>query len=103
MYAQASRAGCPVEELRGRAAFVGLADEWDKLADAVAPGEPFHRHAYLRTWLDNFAPHGDVRILTQRGLDGSLETGLVLLWERTRRFGVPVRQLVAPANAHSYR
>lgn len=82
---------------------MGLASEWDALADEVALGQPFFRHTFLRVWLDNFAPGADVRVLTLRSADGSLAAGLVLVWERTRLHGVPVRQLTSAANPHSCR
>jgi CelD/BcsL family acetyltransferase involved in cellulose biosynthesis len=103
MHAQALKSPLHLEELRGRAAFMELAAEWDALADAVAPGQAFHRHAFLRIWLDNFAPLADVRVLVLRGPDGRVEAGLPLVWERTRLYGAPVRQLAAAANAHSCR
>jgi CelD/BcsL family acetyltransferase involved in cellulose biosynthesis len=92
-----------VEEHRGRAAFMALAPAWDALAEAAAPGQPFHRHTFLRVWLDNFAPTADVRVLVLRGEGGRLDAALPLLLERTQMYGVPVRQLSAAANPHSCR
>lgn len=103
MHAHALTTTRPVEELRGRAAFMGLVAQWDALAEAAAPGQPFHRHAFLRIWLDNFAARGDVRVLLLRGEDGRLDAALPLVWERTSIYGVPARQLTSAANAHSCR
>jgi CelD/BcsL family acetyltransferase involved in cellulose biosynthesis len=92
-----------VEEVRGRSGFMTLQAEWEALAEAAAPGQPFHRHGFLRIWLDNFAPRGDVRVLTLRSAEGRLTAALPLVLERTRLYGVPVRELAAMANPHSCR
>lgn len=92
-----------VTEVRARADFMALEKEWDALADEVAPGQPFHRHAFIRVWLDNFAPGADVRVVLQRDAHGQLTAALPLVRQRSRLYGVPVRELSAAGNEHSCR
>ncbi len=91
-----------VEEVNDRAAFAALAPEWDALV-AVTRDEIFLRHSFLRVWIDNFAPRARLRVLLARDGSGALRAALPLMEERTFLYGVPVRQLVATANAHSCR
>jgi CelD/BcsL family acetyltransferase involved in cellulose biosynthesis len=91
-----------VTEVRDRAAFAALEPEWDALV-ARTRDEPFYRHAFLRVWIDNFAPRGSLRVLTARTPDGRLVGALPLIEERSTIYGVPVRQLRAAANSHSCR
>lgn len=82
---------------------MALEREWDELADAVAPGQPFYRHAFIRIWLDNFAPREDVRVLVQRDAAGRLTAVLPLVLRRTSFYGVPVQELASAGNEHSCR
>ncbi|MBF5040773.1 GNAT family N-acetyltransferase [Aggregicoccus sp. 17bor-14] len=91
-----------VYEARGRAAFDALALEWDALA-ARTDDQVFHRHGYLRCWLDHFAPRARLRVLTARSAEGRLAGALVLLEQRRRQYGVRVRQLASASNEHSGR
>lgn len=91
-----------VVEVTDRAAFVALESEWDAL-NARTANLPFTRHGFLRIWIDNFAPKARLRILTLRDAAGRLTAALPLMEERAYLYGVPVRQLVATANAHSCR
>lgn len=95
--------GAGIEELRSRTAFMALEREWDELAEAVAPGQPFYRHAFIRVWLDNFAPRANVRVLVERDGAGQLTAVLPLVHRRTSFYGVPVQELAAAGNAHSCR
>jgi CelD/BcsL family acetyltransferase involved in cellulose biosynthesis len=92
----------PVIETAERSAFVALEPEWNALVDAVR-AEPFHRHEFIRAWLDNFAPLKRWRILFARDPGGRLNAALPLIGETTSMFGVPVRRLGAAANVHSCR
>lgn len=91
-----------VTAINDRAAFAALQPEWDALVQRTRD-EPFYRHAFLRVWMDNFAPRTPLRILIARGVDGRLVAALPLLEARTTLYGVPVRELSATANAHSCR
>ncbi len=102
MEARKLSAAVRVEEVTDRVGFMALAPEWDALV-AATDDQPFYRHAFLRVWLDNFAPRGKWRVLTARDASGALVGALPLLEERTWLYGVPVRQLSAAANPHSCR
>ena len=93
-----------VEVVTTRAAFAALQSEWDALVDRSG-GELFYRHAFLRIWIDNFAPGEKLRVLTLRAEDGRLVAALPLVWRWSKLQGVhlPVRELAAPANVHSCR
>ena len=92
----------PVIEVNERSSFVALEHEWNALVDAIRP-EPFHRHEFIRVWLDNFAPQKQWRILTARDSQGKLASVLPLVAGSASIFGVPVRKLSAAANVHSCR
>jgi len=91
-----------VEELYSREAFVALRTEWDALVTATRD-EPFFRHDFIRSWIDNFAPDSQLRIILLRNGEGRLEAVLPLVERRTRYYGLPVRELASAANAHSCR
>jgi CelD/BcsL family acetyltransferase involved in cellulose biosynthesis len=91
-----------VKLLVDRPSFLALADGWNALVEATRC-EPFHRHEFIRIWIDNFAPRGRLRVLLTQDPSGSLTGALPLLEERGRILGFPVRQLSAPANVHSCR
>ena len=95
-------AALAVSEIRDRAGFIAIAAEWNALVTA-SDDQLFYRHEFLRTWLDHFAPAKAWRILIARNARGSLVGALPLIEEKTRMYGLPVRQLVAAANAHSCR
>jgi len=48
-----------------RAAFAAIEGEWNSLAEATSD-EPFYRHEYIRSWIDNFVPQAKMKILTGR-------------------------------------
>jgi CelD/BcsL family acetyltransferase involved in cellulose biosynthesis len=91
-----------VIEVSDRTAFMALEPEWNALVAATSD-EPFLRHEFIRTWLDNFAPEARLRLLTLRDGHGRLEALLPLVAQRASLHGVPVRQLHAAANTHSCR
>jgi CelD/BcsL family acetyltransferase involved in cellulose biosynthesis len=91
-----------ISEVRERAEFMRLAPEWDALVRETR-NEPFYRHEFIRTWLDNFAPRARLRVLLARDGGGKLAAALPLLEERGRMLGAPVRRLVSTANDHSCR
>lgn len=84
------------------AAFAGLAQEWDALVERCGGGI-LHRHGFLRTWREHFAPGETLRVLTLRNSDGVLTAALPMRLRRTRIYGVSVRELSALANVHSGR
>jgi CelD/BcsL family acetyltransferase involved in cellulose biosynthesis len=102
MEARKLSAALAVGEISERAAFMALEPEWDALV-AASDDQPFYRHAFLRSWLDHFAPARRWRILIARNELGTLVGALALVEERAWMFGVLVRQLVAAANPHSCR
>lgn len=91
-----------VAEELPRERFESLGPEWDALLARSGPGEPFLRHAFLKAWLDNFAPEARLRLFVAREC-GRLVAALPLIDETARVWGVPVRRVRAPANVHSCR
>ncbi len=83
-------------------AFLALRDEWNDLTRRVRD-EPFHRHEFLRAWIESFAPRAPLRIVVRRDAEGALEAALPLRPMRGILCGVPVRQLVSISNSHSCR
>ena len=94
--------GMSISEVRARAEFMRLAPEWDALVRATRD-EPFYRHEFIRTWIDNFAPRARLRVLLERDGGGKLVAVLPLLEERGRMMGAPVRRLISTSNDHSCR
>ena len=93
-----------VNEVQDRAELGRLEREWDSLLDATpARGTVFLRHAFLRIWIDNFAPRARLRVLLARDGEGTLQAVLPLVEQRQRLCGVPVRALVSASNPHSCR
>jgi CelD/BcsL family acetyltransferase involved in cellulose biosynthesis len=88
-----------VEVVEGARGFAALAAEWDALLAAGPVDQPYHRHGYLRAWLDAFAPRGTLRVLVARDPSGK-PAGMAPLLEERRRGRV---LLAAPANDHSSR
>ena len=63
-----------VTEVLDRAELGRLEKEWDALLDDTpARGTLFLRHAFLRIWLDNFAPRARLRVLLARDGGGTLQ------------------------------
>jgi CelD/BcsL family acetyltransferase involved in cellulose biosynthesis len=102
MIAVAAAPVMAVTEVIGISDFMTLEREWNALVEATC-GEPFLRHEFIRTWIDNFAPGETLSILTGRNSEGRLVAALPLM--RTRGFvsGLPARQALATANTHSCR
>ena len=99
---RARPAALVVSEISDRASFAALATEWNALVVASSD-QLFYRHEFLRTWLEHFAATKAWRVLIARNQHGTLVGALPLLHERTRMYGLPMRQLVAAANPHSCR
>lgn len=91
-----------VEEGSSPSAFLALEQEWNTLALASGAG-PFSRHECIRVWSSNFAPGARLVVLTARDRALRLVAALPLLQETGLVCGLPARQLVATANAHSCR
>ena len=89
-------------EVIDRAAFIAIEEEWNSLVEATCD-EPFYRHEYIRSWIDNFVPGTKLKILTGRDDTGRLVAALPLVVEWGFMYGVPVRRLVSPTNVHSFR
>jgi CelD/BcsL family acetyltransferase involved in cellulose biosynthesis len=93
--------GLEVQDL-DRARFVALAPEWPELQARTGHLGPFHRHEFLRLWLESFAPEAPVHALVARDARG-LRAALVLVESRERRVGLTVIKLAGAANVHSGR
>ena len=93
-----------VSEVTDRAGLGRMEREWDALLDASpARGTVFLRHAFLRIWIDNFAPRKKLRVLVARDRAGTLQAALPLVEQPMRFYGVPVRALLSASNPHSCR
>lgn len=92
-----------IREVRDLEGFARLAGAWDALAESVAPGQPFHRHAFVRIWLEEFAPRAQLRVLLIETDEGRLEAALPLVLQRTWLCGLPMRELRSASNPHSCR
>ncbi len=88
-----------VAEVEGVDGFAALGAEWDAVVAEGPVDAPYHRHAFLRAWLEAFAPRGRLRVLVARDRAGRA-VGMAPLLEE-RRAGVV--HLAAPANDHSAR
>jgi CelD/BcsL family acetyltransferase involved in cellulose biosynthesis len=88
-----------VEEHHGRAAFDALREEWNEVVSRGPVDVPFARHAWIRAWLDAFAPSASPCVLVARGAGGVAAGMAAFLRERSRG----ATRLVAPANDHSCR
>lgn len=95
------RAALPyrVEEVRGRAAFEALREEWNALAARGPVDLPMVRHEWISAWLEAFAPRESPLVLAARARSGELMGLAPFLVERRRG----VVRLLAPANDHSCR
>src|SRR6476620_6931719 len=91
-----------VKEVIDHSDFIALEKEWNDLVEATCD-EPFYRHEYIRSWIDNFVPQAKVKILTGRDDTGRLVAALPLVAQWGFMYGFPVRQLVSPTNVHSFR
>jgi CelD/BcsL family acetyltransferase involved in cellulose biosynthesis len=89
-------------EILDRVAFIAMEEEWNSLVEATCD-QPFYRHEYIRSWIDNFVPRAKLKILTGRGDTGRLVAVLPLVVERGFMYGLPVRRLISPTNVHSFR
>ncbi|HEV8335194.1 MAG TPA: GNAT family N-acetyltransferase [Candidatus Polarisedimenticolia bacterium] len=83
-------------------AFLRLKKEWNALAESTHD-EPFHRHEYVRSWIESFAPGASLRILTGRDERDRLVALLPLIERRSRLLGLGVREWSSPTNVHSFR
>jgi CelD/BcsL family acetyltransferase involved in cellulose biosynthesis len=95
----AARAPYRVEAVEGAGGFAALRAEWDALLADGPVNQPFARHAWVRAWLDAFAPDGRLVVLVARG-EGGRAAGMAPLLESRRR---GLTFLEAPANDHSCR
>jgi CelD/BcsL family acetyltransferase involved in cellulose biosynthesis len=89
-------------EIIDRPAFIAIEEEWNSLVEGTCD-EPFYRHEYIRSWIDNFVSDAKLKILTGRDNNGRLVAALPLVVERGFMYGLPVRRLVSPTNVHSFR
>ena len=100
--ARASNHSTHLRRVDCRAEFAHLGPAWDDLIRRTGQ-DPFLHHAFLRIWLDNFAPRADLEILTLVDSDGTLRAALPLMRSQTRWAGLPVRELRATTNVHACR
>ncbi len=85
-----------------RTTFAAMEGEWNALAEASTP-EPFCRHEYLLSFLDNFAPDAPLKVVTGRDPCGRLVAALPLVPRRGSICGIGARELASPTNVHSLR
>ena len=95
-------ASIAIGEVNDLSTFQDLESEWNSLVEATT-NEFFHRHAFLRIWIESFAKSARLRILTGRDASGRLTAALPLMQQYGSLHGLPVRELVATANSHSCR
>ncbi|HEV8335195.1 MAG TPA: GNAT family N-acetyltransferase [Candidatus Polarisedimenticolia bacterium] len=95
-------AALEIGEVNDLPAFKELEREWNALVEATT-NEFFHRHEFLRIWMESFAKDARLRILTGRDAAGRLTAALPLMQRYGSLHGLPVRELVATANSHSCR
>lgn len=100
--AHAPRSSLGVADVVDRGAYLGLEREWSALVEST-DNEPFYRHEYIRSFLDNFLPEAALRIVTGRDAEGRLVAALPLVETRGSMYGLPVRELASPTNVHSFR
>jgi CelD/BcsL family acetyltransferase involved in cellulose biosynthesis len=91
-----------VTEVIVRSDFMALEEEWNALVTTTCD-EPFYRHEFIRTWIDNFAPGAKLSILTGRDSTGRLVAVLPLMKARGYVCGFPAQQIVSTSNPHSCR
>jgi CelD/BcsL family acetyltransferase involved in cellulose biosynthesis len=84
------------------ATLAGMESEWNVLVERTT-NEPFYRHEYIRSWIENFTPEAPLKLLTGRDPGGRLVALLPLVEERVSFCGIPIRQWTSPTNVHSYR
>jgi CelD/BcsL family acetyltransferase involved in cellulose biosynthesis len=94
--------GLDLRDLADRTAFAAMEGEWNTLVEASSP-EPFYRHEYIRSFLDNFVPNAPLKVVTGRDAGGRLVAGLPLVAGRGSICGIGVRELASPTNVHSLR
>lgn len=91
-----------VVEVVDFSAFIALETEWNMLVK-VSRDEPFYRHEFIRSWIENFAPNEKLKILTGRDRFGKLIAALPLVIKREPIYRLPVWQLISPTNVYSCR
>jgi CelD/BcsL family acetyltransferase involved in cellulose biosynthesis len=94
-----ARASYAVGEVRGRAPFEALRDEWNALLARGPVDMPFVRHEWISAWLEAFAPSRAPIVVVARGPCGEAAGMATFLEERVRG----AVRLIAPANDHSCR
>jgi len=82
--------------------FTRLGPEWNALVERTR-NEPFYRHEFIRSWLENFRPEVPLKLLIGREPGGRLVALLPLIEEQVRMFGIPLRQWTSPTNVQSAR
>jgi CelD/BcsL family acetyltransferase involved in cellulose biosynthesis len=91
-----------VSLVEDRATFEKMAPEWNALVERTR-NEPFYRHEFIRTWIENFSPDAPLKLLVARRYGGRIVALLPLIEERIRLFGIPLRQWTSPTDVHSER
>jgi len=92
-----------VVEVQGADAIAALLPQWEALAREVAKGQPFLGPDFILGWCRAFCPDLVPRVLCVRSEGGALEALLPLIAKREWLYGLPVRALNTPVNAHSCR
>jgi CelD/BcsL family acetyltransferase involved in cellulose biosynthesis len=91
-----------VETIVDYSAFLDLEKSWNDAVERACIPHPFLRHEWVRTWWDCFGRDRQLHILVVRSL-GRIVAIAPLMWETTRMYGLPVRQLRLIHNDHTPR
>jgi CelD/BcsL family acetyltransferase involved in cellulose biosynthesis len=91
-----------LRDLLDRTTFLAVEKEWNALVERSRP-EPFYRHEYVQSFLDNFVPEASLKVVTGRDSSGRLVAALPLVAGRASICGIGARELASPTNVHSLR
>lgn len=91
-----------LRDLVDRTTFLATESEWNALVEGSNP-QPFYRHEYIRSFLDNFVPNAALKVVTGRDALGRLVVALPLVAGRGSICGIGVRELASPTNVYSLR
>jgi CelD/BcsL family acetyltransferase involved in cellulose biosynthesis len=91
-----------IRDVRDRASFAGLEQEWNALVEK-GDCEPFYRHEFLSSFVDSFVPKAPLKLVAGHDPAGRLVAALPLVARRGSICGIPVRELASPTNVHSLR
>jgi CelD/BcsL family acetyltransferase involved in cellulose biosynthesis len=101
--AAAPPASVHLQTLHGRLDVLAqLEPEWRDLCEQGEYDQPFHRPELIRSYVEAFAPDGELVVFTARAEERLLGL-LPLMREDTFVAGIPARKLRTPGNVHTSR